>query len=480
MSTPLPSSHHQSHHSTDFATMDNTSSLSAIGGNQLKRSSSLNSLSSTLSSSPDPCKEDLPVMKLTDTFREMKHKMQKQEVQYQTLQDRKEALFGKMKRMDEKVRDLLQRKEELEMELKRIERKQSHVRDELQVSHTRFSDMTERSRKLEREIEMMWNNGEVNEVYGGGAGSSSSCYTFEGHQTGVLCVALASKSMAAATQQQSSQMQMMASGARDGMIRLWNISTSGSNLCGGCDSILRGHRGWVKTVAFDAHSPRFLLSGGGGDHQVRLWDTSTSSCVSIFKGHQAGITCLQSDEASIVSASLDKTLRCWDKVTGRCVARFRGHQKFVKTVRFDHHAMISAGGDDHIRLWDMRAGKCVRVFHHAGGSNTLCYTDESIISGGRNGTICTFDLTNGGVVNTLKACSSVLNMELNNSVLTYCTASVPAIFQHDILTNTNIGEFIGHSKPVTDVAVGDNFVVSSSWDGTVKMFSCLTGNTHTT
>lgn len=432
-------------------------------------STGISSVSST-TSQVDPCKDDLPIVKLSDTFKVIRKKIHKQRSYFNKLQTRKEGLIGKMKHMDAKVRQLLQRKEELEMELRRIERKQAHVKNDLDHSQNRFSEMTSKSQQLHQEIQQMWTESQSphshheHMLHSCGSCNQRACaLTLDGHRSAVLCCAL--------DQHPREHAYSLASGSRDGMIRLWKLEEGAAPASAACHAVLNGHRGWVKTVRFDSHSPRFLLSGSG-DHQVRLWDTSTGGCVSIFKGHNAGITCLDSDEASIVSSSLDKTIRCWDKVTGRCVARFKGHEKFVKSVKFEMHAMISAGADDYIRLWDMRSGKCVRRIEHAGGSNVLCYNDDSIISGGRNGNIQIFDLNSGKVTNTVGAPGPVTGLHLHENKLTYSTSTVPVVYQHDLVSNETVHEFAGHTAAVTGVEVAEQnpFLVSSSWDGTLKLF----------
>lgn len=452
------------HEDSSNAFSETLSLNSGISG--LKRSNSESSLATDLSS-PDPCKEDLPAMKLTDTFREIKDIITHQEKQHQDLQLRKEKLLDKMKKMDEKVRSLTQRKDELEMELKRIERKQNNVQKELTNSQNRFSEMADRSRKFEKEIAAMWSR----EQYA----NKDSSSTIDSHQTAVISVCL-TKQM-----DKKPNIYRLASGARDGMIRLWTLTQNNSSTSpwSNCEYILRGHKGWVKTLHFDNHSTGFLLSGGGGDHFVRVWNLTTYSCVSVLRGHTAGITSLTSNQINIYSSSLDKTIRIWDKVTGRNVGKYRGHNKYIKSVCLSsNNSMITAGGDDNIRIWDINSGKSVQSLLHIGGVNTLCQEDNYLYSGGRDGFINIFDVRMGEIIESIKAPSSITKLKIDNSILTYATSSPPVVYQYDIQSRTLIRELNAHTKELTDMDAIDDSVVSSSWDGTIKIYPSSIQITH--
>ena len=98
---------------------------------------------------------------------------------------------------------------------------------------------------------------------------------------------------------------------------------------------LRGHLGYVSTLAFvtlgDGDG-----SGGGGGHQLlsgsgdgtcRLWDVGTGQTVLGLIGHGADVSGLKVPSGCggrlAVTSSLDCTVRVWDLRSGSCVRLFR-------------------------------------------------------------------------------------------------------------------------------------------------------------
>ena len=60
---------------------------------------------------------------------------------------------------------------------------------------------------------------------------------------------------------------LLASGSKDATVRVWDMAT------GAEVSELRGHEGWVQSVAFSPDGTR-IVSGGIGT-AIRVWNVST-------------------------------------------------------------------------------------------------------------------------------------------------------------------------------------------------------------
>ncbi|GEM_PF-1095092 len=99
---------------------------------------------------------------------------------------------------------------------------------------------------------------------------------------------------------------LIAAGADDRNIRLWNVET------GELQSTLFGHTADVTSVDFSPDG-RFLVSGSA-DNTVRIWDLSSMLTIRILDLHTNTVNAVRysPDGRYIVTASSDGTARIWD------------------------------------------------------------------------------------------------------------------------------------------------------------------------
>ncbi|OAI46947.1 hypothetical protein AYO44_01860 [Planctomycetaceae bacterium SCGC AG-212-F19] len=128
-----------------------------------------------------------------------------------------------------------------------------------------------------------------------------------------------------------------------------------------------------------------LLATGGGDNQIRLFDTATGKEVRRLAGHQSrtyqpardakgafdvlvgsvgqgSVTTLAfaPDGKTLASGGWDDSIRFWDVATGKELRKLDAHQAMVARVTFspDGKLLASRGGIDGIlRIWDAGTGK---------------------------------------------------------------------------------------------------------------------------
>src|SRR5262249_32461048 len=75
---------------------------------------------------------------------------------------------------------------------------------------------------------------------------------------------------------------------------------------------LVGHGGEVPAVALSGDGR--TAASGAEDGTVRLWDVTTGECARILRGHEGGVTAvaLSGDGRTAASGSVDGTVRLWD------------------------------------------------------------------------------------------------------------------------------------------------------------------------
>jgi WD40 repeat protein len=75
---------------------------------------------------------------------------------------------------------------------------------------------------------------------------------------------------------------------------------------------MEGHDSFVNSLCLSEDGSR--LYSGSGDDTIKLWDTSTDTCIATLQGHTNAVRslCLSFKTNRLISASYDKTIRVWD------------------------------------------------------------------------------------------------------------------------------------------------------------------------
>jgi WD40 repeat protein len=196
----------------------------------------------------------------------------------------------------------------------------------------------------------------------------------------------------------------------------------------------------------------------------------SGQCKYTLKGHEAGITSLFCDKASLASSSLDKTVRWWDKHTGECVSELKGHDQFVKNVKFFGYALASAGADS-IKLWDMRTSECVRTLENSENVNVIQFAENQIIAGSRDGDLKIFDLKTGEISFTKKFESTISCLEFDDDGKFFIGGDKMTPILFDPLENKILRTFPGHLKSVSCLNFENNILATSSLDKSVKLWN---------
>jgi WD40 repeat protein len=185
----------------------------------------------------------------------------------------------------------------------------------------------------------------------------------------------------------------LASGSADGTIMLWDVATRQP-----LGSPLTGHGDWVRSVAFSPDGA--TLASGSADGTIILWDVATHQPLGPpLKGHTGFVTEVAFSPDTLegtgghmlASGGADGTIRLWE-VSNRATARelgepLTGHTSFVLDVAFspDGRILASGGADGTIILWDMagyRPGRHQPLAHaltsHQGAVFSLAFSPNTL------------------------------------------------------------------------------------------------------
>ncbi len=160
----------------------------------------------------------------------------------------------------------------------------------------------------------------------------------------------------------------LASGGLDGTIRIWNSET-GEQIHAFMENSfannLAAQSAAVSVVTF--YSDGVVLASGHKNGSIRLWDIDTGKAIQTFRGHADAVSSISfsPDRKTVASTSKDATARLWDVDTGEQIYALTGYERTTWRVFFYSNGLPLATGfqhlnshnfDKNIRLWDLRTG----------------------------------------------------------------------------------------------------------------------------
>lgn len=200
-------------------------------------------------------------------------------------------------------------------------------------------------------------------------------FTLRGHNDGVNSVGLDTTS------------RTLISASDDFTLHLWDLDTRQ------CIRIFEGHCGQVQQALFapleikDEHLLESSASVRGSTPQKDTDSIRSSYGDGFSAGSDRSLPPLY-----VISCSLDNTLRLWNTSSGTCVRVDFGHTEGVWTVATDNLRIVSGAGDSLAKVWDISTGSCLAsMTEQRGPVNCVGVTDSILATGGDDCRVVIYD-----------------------------------------------------------------------------------------
>ncbi|KAH9951866.1 WD40 repeat-like protein [Amylocystis lapponica] len=258
--------------------------------------------------------------------------------------------------------------------------------------------------------------------------------------------------------------QVLFTGSKDHTIREWDLST------GAVTRVVEGiHDSSVLSLC--VHNG--LLASGGSDQKVVVWDLTRNRLVKVIQDHDDSVLCVRFDDQRLVSCSKDRTVRTYlfPDLSPRHI--LRDHRAAVNAVSISAAHIVSASGDRSMRVWDAETGVLLRTFenHHARGIASIDFKPPFVLSGSSDKHLRLLDIS------TSEGWSTSPDFDTAPSVSALAGGSICEACGGNMALGAagKARRQHAHEDLVRSVALNAEFVVSGSYDFTVKVWDRKTG-----
>ncbi len=286
---------------------------------------------------------------------------------------------------------------------------------------------------------------------------------FKGHELTVDSVAF------------SQNGKLLASGGRDGVVRLWDVGASQE------PGIFHGPIVWAMAFSTDS---RYLVTGGR-QKVAKLWDIKTQQALRSFEGHTDEIYAVKfsPDGQRLATASNDKTAKLWDVETGQELLTLNGHTEGIWSMAFspDGKHLATGSWDKTVRLWDALSGRELFVIrNHTDEINDVKFSLDGrrLATASRDKTVKLWDIAKREETYTLAHQTAIEAIAFSPDGKSLATAGGDAMVRLWDLSKGEVSMILkGHHSEVRHLLFSPDGrrLITGGYDNTVKIWEISTG-----
>lgn len=237
------------------------------------------------------------------------------------------------------------------------------------------------------------------------------------------------------------------------------------------------HNGSVRQVAVGGK----ILASGAADEMIRVFNLATRTEVGIIMEHQGTISSLGFHETThLFSAAEDGNICIYKQGKWQCEKTLRGHRGGVVdlAVHPSGKMALSIGRDNTLRTWNLIKGRKAYITKLKGAADAVHWSPKGtqylLVKGS---CVDVYEVATGQVEHSI-------DFKEHISALTFVTDDIIAvggegknICLYDIATKIEMGQWAAHASRVKclctlpGIAAEELWLVSASSDGIIKVWS---------
>ena len=257
------------------------------------------------------------------------------------------------------------------------------------------------------------------------------------------------------------------SAGEDGTARIWRLPKPAT--------LLAGHAMPVASIAVSADEK--LIATGAADKSIRIFNVADGAIVRTVTGSSAvRKVAFRADGAQLASSGEAGEIQIWSVADGASQAAYLGHAGPVASLVFlpDGKTMVSAGNDGLLRWWNTTpvASRALPPAVDAVEKVALAGAGAQVIVGSADGAIRVFTASTGALLRPLNGHEGAVSALAAGGPLVVSGSVDGELRSWTLATGAALPTIVGHDGPVLTVAVDatGKQVVTGGADGAIRVW----------